>query len=327
MKNIILSIVVIGRNEAENLPFLFDSLKPIFELFTCETIYVDSASLDESFNLSKKLFDVSILLEEDKNLNASAGRFTGVLNAAGKWILFLDGDMLLDSSIIHDIYDHISRNDEKRGLVGTYIHEYGDGRFRAQRFNADRYGHSDHFGGAVLLPAIALQSVNWDPRLFSNEEIDLYTKLRSQGYHVCLVNQSFIRHKTDQFSKIDILMGNFICKNSFLGKKFFGIGQMLFARITDRKMLSLIRWFPEPFVFWFGVLLSLIMSIFGYGFFAFCVLLVSFSFVYIRKSFIHLIIYAAFLPQIFHGLFNFSRYWQPKVALIIRNEIDKGIVR
>lgn len=318
MKKFNLSIIVIGRNEEVGLVRLFKSLQPLAEGTTCETIYVDSASQDGSVNLAKNLFDITILLREDRNLNASAGRYTGVQNASGKWLLFLDGDMLLEPAIVNDILSHIARPNENCGLVGTYIHEYDDGSLREQKFNSNKQGIADHFGGAVLLPADAFKVENWDPRLFSNEEIDLYTRLRHRGYRVRLIDQAFIKHYTERISKVQILKGNFIPKGSYLGKKYFGVGQMLLARIKDGKFLSLVRWLPEPFILWLGVFISLFCFIFDVDLVGFLIFVATIAYVCIRKSPKYVIIYAAFLPQAIHGCLNFSPNWRPTVLSILR---------
>lgn len=324
MKNIILSIIVIGRNEESGLVGLRNSLQPLVERAVCETIYVDSASEDNSANLARALFDVTILLGEDENLSASAGRSIGVQNSAGKWLLFLDGDMLLEAAIVDDILIHISRGIETDGLVGTYVHEYDDRSVREQKYHSDRNGFADHFGGAVLLPASALHSENWDPRLFSNEEIDLYTRLRQRGVRVKLVDRPFIRHHTERFSKAQILKGIFIRKNSYLGKKFFGVGQMLLARITDGKFFSLIRWLPEPFVLWLGILISLICLTIDGESIGLLIFALSIVFVCFRKSPRYVIIYAAFFPQAIYGFLNFSPNWRPTVISIFRQQSLRG---
>ena len=321
MKNCNISIIVIGRNEERGLGRLFKSIEGLLESTACETIYVDSASQDGSINLAKKLFDITILLAEDKNLNASAGRYTGVKNSAGEWLLFLDGDMLLETAFVNDILSHIAGHNERRGLVGTYIHEYDDGSVREQRFNSNKQGIADHFGGAVLLPADALKVENWDPRLFSNEEIDLYTRLRQRGYCVRLIDQAFVRHCTERISRAKIVKGNFIYKGSYLGKKYLGFGQMLSARIIDAKFFSLVRWWPEPFVLWLSILIFVFSPVFNVEGVGLLVLVASIAYVSLRKSLKTVIIYAAFLPQGIHGYLAFSPNWRPTVLYVVHRPV------
>src|SRR4051812_29985706 len=103
MSDVVLSVIVIGRNEAAGLDPLQRSIAPLADRVECETIYVDSASTDDSVDVATTLFDRTVVLDEDANLSASAGRYVGAGLARGEWMLFLDGDMILEPEIIPDL--------------------------------------------------------------------------------------------------------------------------------------------------------------------------------------------------------------------------------
>ena len=78
-----LSIVAIGRNEADHIERLtasIDALKSVCD-FPVETIFIDSASSDASVEMARRYFDVVHELMDDPDLCASAGRYIGTLEA------------------------------------------------------------------------------------------------------------------------------------------------------------------------------------------------------------------------------------------------------
>lgn len=315
MNDLVLSIVVIGRNEERSLPRLYDSLRPLISELLCETIYVDSASTDSSVNVANPLFDLTVVLSNDSNLSASAGRFTGVNQASGDWFLFLDGDMTLEPGIVPVIVEHV-RSNSPYGLTGNYVNVYKNGGESMTIFFSNSAGMADHFGGAVLLPGKAVRAENWDPRLFAYEEIELYTRLRQRGYHVRCFRGPFVRHYTERLPKATSLKGNFIRQGSVFGKRFFGVGQMLAARFGDGTHWSLIRWLPDPFVLWGGLIISLVLLAWDVRMLAALIAVSSIGFVVVHKSPKYVVIYLAFLPQALHGVFHFARDWRPAIASI-----------
>ena len=90
-----LTIVAIGRNEAENLSRLIHSIKALIAYcnFPIETVFVDSASQDDSVEIASAFFDVVCQLEADDNLCASAGRYVGTLEAENPFVFYIDADM------------------------------------------------------------------------------------------------------------------------------------------------------------------------------------------------------------------------------------------
>ena len=93
-----LSIVVIGKNEALNLENLYNSL---FSMnISKKIIYVDSASDDNNVEISRQYCDKVVVLEKLEKLCATAGRYIGTQYGKYTWILYLDGDMELENELI-----------------------------------------------------------------------------------------------------------------------------------------------------------------------------------------------------------------------------------
>ncbi len=92
-----LSVVVIGQNEAANLPRLFASLPRGEDV---EWLYVDSGSSDDSKEIANNYGARVFLVEEASIFGPGTGRYIGTLEARGEWILYLDGDMVLKEEFL-----------------------------------------------------------------------------------------------------------------------------------------------------------------------------------------------------------------------------------
>jgi hypothetical protein len=221
----------------------------------------------------------------------------------------------ISDCIIH-LSQHFATNSDKVGAVGNYVHRFSDKSFSIWKPTLDRHGQVIHFGGAVLLPMGALQLENWDPRLYSNEEIDLYTRLRSHGYHVRNLGVDFISHWTIRISNRNKLVGNFYPYGSYLGKKFYGVGQLLSARVISGRITNLIRWWPEPFALWIVILFSPFTYQVGGGALPLSLFAIVSMAITFRHSWKSIIGYLAFLPQAIYGSRKFALNWVPDVAAI-----------
>lgn len=320
MKEPLISIVVIGRNEGSHLERLFVSLQPLRSRWPCETLFVDSASVDDSARIAATLFDQTLVLEESACLNASAGRYAGVWAARGRWALFLDGDMEFQPDCMPELEAFFGAGREDRGAIGSYVHRYSDGSQRTWKPPVAGDGFVSHFGGAVLLPLSALREENWDPRLYSNEEIELHTRLRCRGVRVQRLEAPFIGHFTARFTFMQKLCGNFWPKGSYLGKKFFGVGQMLRASAGEGRLMSLARGFPEPFVLWGCLVAALVAALVGMPWIALVLAVAGVAFVTLRRALTVVVGYVAFLPQALFGFRHFHRDWKPRVVQRIFRE-------
>lgn len=322
-----ISLVVIGKNESQNLSRLINSISILndYEDIDSEFIYVDSASSDNSVEIASKFFDKVFTLESSKNLCAAAGRYIGTINAKKKWILYLDGDMELCEEFIDNIRQLIGSNHDNVGFLGKYVHVYNDGTIRS-----DGYGPKNnfyyknelyvrHFGGAVLLPRkLVLKAGNYNPGVFSNEEIDLHTRIRGVGGRVKFIDIEMIRHNTFHFSKLDTLIG-FYWPTKFLGKKFYGFGQLISSRFSNKNILNLVRYFPYPFIFIFAILLSIIIFLLGFIYLSFAITFLTVLYIYNKKGLKFAFLYPGLIMQI---IFGWKKYNSKYVPIVLKKYLN-----
>lgn len=324
-ENVPLTVCVIGRNEAKNIAALVKSLEPLIAAVPdMETLYVDSASDDASPEIAKNLFDAVFVLKSSPYLSASVGRHVGTLKAKGRWILYLDGDMELASEFVPVISRALELDDQNAGYTGNALYHYDNGRtLLKEKSNKGDGTLAVHFGGAVFLPRDqVLRAGNWSLGIYSNEEIDLYCRLRANDVRIIYRDTLMIHHHTYWESKARKLWRIFappvsiFVKPSEAGrdKYYFGFGQCLRRNLLRGSLWNFIRYFPFPFIYIAGLSLSVVLGLvmgglWGAALFSLVLLYISF-----KKGPYFSIIYAAFIPQGLLGFFMFPNNYRPEIV-------------
>ena len=295
-----ISIVVIGKNEANNLPKLYRSLEPLG--IQKEIIYVDSASSDASLAISQHYADRVIQLKDSPNLCAAAGRYVGTLHAKYRWILFLDGDMELEADFVTFLNAHEFEQFDGNiaGFIGYYRYIYNDGSESENRLLQPKNKVVSHFGGAVLLQKeILLQAGNWNPSVVANEEIDLYVRIQNLGFDVFGVDKAMVKHSAKKESNLHTLVSLFFPLN----RRFYGFGQVLISQYKHKTLLFFIRKMPYPFLMSF-----ILLGCFYLPYVGIFSLLVFIFFVSLKKRWHYNLIYLSDILRGTLGIFTYKSY-------------------
>jgi len=257
-----LTVCVIGRNEESHLRECAFSIQKLNDLnIVYETLFVDSASSDNSVKIANKTFDKVIRLAEDKRLNAGAARHMGTLHSKGVWILYLDGDMEISSEILPVLSELIKSRKVTQGVCGFTQNIYPDGSQDLIVFSGNREGHNcNSFGGAVLLPRRAVLEVgNWSCELFSYEEAELYSRLLQKNIEVKWSDKIMVLHNTPIFPLKTKILGSIFPNGSFLGKKYYGAGQATLFSLRNGSFVSFCKLKPEPYLMLLSVIVFLLL--------------------------------------------------------------------
>lgn len=241
-----ISIVIIGKDEARNLPKLYASLNGLE--VEHELIYVDSASSDNSVEISMPICDEVIELAPSEQLCASAGRFEGTKEAKYDWILYLDGDMELESDFVVFLNQREFLHKEKNiaGYIGYYTYVYSDGSEDSNRLLQEKEKRVSHFGGAIFLEkSVVLRAGNWNPSVVANEEIDLYVRIQELGYQVYGLDKKMVRHQAKKISNLHTLLSLIYPLN----RTYYGYGQVLVSQYLHGTLGCFIKEKPYPFMF------------------------------------------------------------------------------
>ena len=313
-----LSIVVIGRNEGSNLARLAASIKALKSVvpFPVETIFVDSASSDNSPAFARQHFDSVHELQDSPHLCASAGRFLGTLEARYPWIFYLDGDMEICPEFFPVIASLDQLEPEYAGVIGFYVHRFANGNVAIQTF-ARGTGTTDNasqFGGAVILRREAvLQAGNWDPSIYGKEEMELYVRLGNGKPVVKFARVPMAYHFSEYYSRLELLR-RLLYPSAGLGKVFWGYGQSIRALYIKGHLLALLRLDYEAYVFWATLLLvgaiGLVWSI-NWALLAVFLVFVGFS-VWLRPG--SLVRYLTLPLSLVPGWFRYFPWFRPLLS-------------
>jgi len=305
---------------------MMQSLRHLSALGDVQTIYVDSASSDDSVELVSNCFDQVVRLKDSPYLNASAARHVGTKLALGTWILYLDADMSLRKEFIPVIQSLIESKDEHRGTVGRCLHVYPDGAVKEMTIAGNRDNkRCVAFGGAVVLPrALVLAAGNWNPGLYAYEEVELYSRLRSMHCEVVYRAIPFADHHTVRLSRFRVLLGSVVPFRSILGKKYYGAGQAVAASIKGRTLTALMHTRPGPFAFTAGGLLSVLLLSMGQPVPGILIFLASVLMAVRMGGPFGPIIYATWIPQVLLGMFKYHQHHVPEIETEWSRHADVG---
>lgn len=327
-----LSVCVIGRNEGRHLPACIASLRQLDALqINYETIFVDSASTDDSVVMAQRGFDKVLCLAPSALLNAGAARHVGTRHAKGDWVLYMDGDMELAPAILTAIDDLIRSGRLDEGLCGFTENVYPDGGRDLIHFRGNREGANCHmFGGAVLLPRRkVLEAGNWSCALYAYEESELYSRLLRRGVNVIWYDRRMVEHKTPEVSLIHKLLGAIVPYRSYLGKKFYGAGQVTLLTLRNGNFRDFASLKPEAYLMLASVLVAIAAApwlSWAAGF----VPILTFCVITLRQDVRCAVNYTCWLLQLAFGVWRLHPDFHPTVDQIrMRSElaaIERGCI-
>jgi glycosyltransferase involved in cell wall biosynthesis len=194
------SVVVIGRNEGERLTRCLDSVASIRGPGiegAVETIYVDSASTDGSPERAAAA-GATVVRVESAHPTAALGRNAGWRTAAGEFVLFLDGDTILDPDFPRLALEAIAAEPTIAGVWGHRRELHPEHSIYNRVLDLDWVfapGFMDYCGGDVLMRRSALEDVQgYDPTLIAGEEPELCRRMRAKGYRILHIDAPMTKH-------------------------------------------------------------------------------------------------------------------------------------
>jgi glycosyltransferase involved in cell wall biosynthesis len=319
-----LSVVIIGRNEGKNLPGLFASLPSSAQV---EWIYVDSHSEDNSAAIALKHGAAVFILDRESVYAPGTGRYVGTREARGRWILYLDGDMVLRQEFVDFIRrleaeDKGGAEDLPPGIVafaGRTINRLTDpdGEVVEERDyvtlpkrdmgSPGTWGkRAGYHGGAVLyLKEAVIAAGNWNPAVYQLEEIDLYSRVRAAKGYLRAIDLPMADHYTPYLGIADRLKLNFLPQ--WRGKKLYGAGQVVSARLAEGGIISFLSCYPYPFIVLVGLVFAPLLY-FAWPPLAILVNLAIFFWFAVTKKWYYYLVYLGNLLQILRGLGRYQRF-------------------
>jgi glycosyltransferase involved in cell wall biosynthesis len=185
----LLSIVIISRNEAQNIGRCIESCMATANHFPdTNIVLVDSASTDETCSIAQE-YPISIVqLKPNWRLTPAAGRFIGTTRTNSEYLLFVDGDMVLNGEWIREGIDFLRSDPKVAGVSGDLDEIYLDQDGAVidtlnNRYQVLAIREEKSFGGVGLYRRAALDKAGtFNPFVPLREEAELALRLRRIGY-------------------------------------------------------------------------------------------------------------------------------------------------
>jgi glycosyltransferase involved in cell wall biosynthesis len=193
-----LSIVIIGRNEGERLTRCLQSVGLMRGVEgRAELIYVDSASTDESPEAAGN-FGAQVIVLHGGLQTAARARNTGWERASAPYVLFLDGDTILNPHFIQTALKVLESDLSIAAVWGHRRELYPERSIYNRVLDLDWIypaGNTDFCGGDVLMRRSVLVEVEgYDSDLPAGEEPELCRRLRARSYRIVHIDAPMTRH-------------------------------------------------------------------------------------------------------------------------------------
>ena len=196
-KRLLLSVVVIGRNEGDRLSRCLASVAAMTHSdFELEMIYVDSGSADGSPARAAEAGAQCISLQPERP-SAALGRNAGWRAAKGEVILFLDGDTVLDPNFVASSLPHFA--EPRTAVIWGHRRELFPQRSIYNRvLDLDWIyapGWTPFCGGdALFRRSVLVDTGGFDETLIAGEEPELCRRLIGLGFAILHVDQPMTGH-------------------------------------------------------------------------------------------------------------------------------------
>src|SRR3989344_2623749 len=183
-KNLLVSIIIVNYNGGKYIEECISSIKKS-SYKQYEIIVVDQDSTDGSADLINEKFP-EVRLIRNKNTGYAGGNNLGAKNAKGKYLFLLNGDTVMESSLIHSLVEALEK-DSKIGCV------------QPKSFNLKFKGRLDG-AGSLFTPSGFLYHIGY----FDHDKPE-YNK----RYSVFSVKGAYLMTRKDLFDKLGGLDNDF----------------------------------------------------------------------------------------------------------------------
>lgn len=193
----LVSVVVIGRNEGERLRRCLESVGAIdLAPASFEVLYVDSGSMDDSAAIAST-FGARVFVLDRGPYSAARARNVGWQAARAPYVLFLDGDTVVDARFPERALADLQHD----GVAVVWGHRR-ESRPRASLYNrvldldwVYPAGDAEFCGGDAMFRRAALELVGgFDPSLIAGEEPELCARLRQHALRIVHIDAPMTRH-------------------------------------------------------------------------------------------------------------------------------------
>lgn len=253
--DILLSVVIISRNEEKNIARCIESvLKALKHIQRSEVILVDSASIDRTIQIAIQ-YPIKILqLRPEWPLSPAAGRFIGFLNSRGRYIHFQDGDTTMFEDWFSQALPVLEREKDVAGVVGIITQEPFDTKLAkkwAERNIKEQIGEIRDYHEDILVKREVILKVNpFNPYLKALEEGEFSYRVIASGFKLLRLPYLMSHHLGGYSENFSTMI-----KRKLISS--YAYGQILRYSLGNKKVLL---WWAKDYKF---LLIFTFLTLFG----------------------------------------------------------------
>ena len=231
----LISAVIIARNEERTINLCLTAAKEgLMSVGGGDILLVDSASRDSTVSRALAFGCRAYAIRRASTISPSAGRWLGARMTQSRYVLFLDGDCLLEPGFL-SVAVQALEGDPTLGVVAGRRKDYhrlkdGDLVAAGDYYQQEESPSSSppRYGGCALYRRSVLERAgSFNPFLRAKEEEDLAYRILACGYRIEVLPVPMIRHITVPRESIRRIIRNY--NHGF----FIGLAQA--ARIFLKK--------------------------------------------------------------------------------------------
>ena len=238
-----ISVIVIGKNEAERIGSCMQSIKDAMGFMLHEILYVDSRSQDSSAEIARR-WGARCFVLDTADTTAGLGRLVGTKEAQGEYLLFLDADMQLRKGFLESAMMAMAQNgyDGATGIRDDVYIKDGQIVSRVNNYFGCRAERIvPEFGGALLIKADALAKAGgWAADTIACEEAELHARIKDADVRIAELPVPMITHT-------DTVRDNRGVLGAVVSRRRLGEGQALRCAMAAKKARAYIRHEKDKF--------------------------------------------------------------------------------
>ncbi len=172
-----------------------------------EVICIDDCGTDNSIKITQEFVKKDSrfkIIKHEKNLGLSAARNTGIDNATGEYIIFIDSDDWIEANLFEKVYTAFKQNQIDSVWFNAFIHKVDSTYFLTDELKEDRIIHlnSDNitnfssytWNKAFKLSALKNLNIKFPQGLYF-EDAEFYFKIFSNISEIYLIAQPLYHYQ------------------------------------------------------------------------------------------------------------------------------------
>lgn len=197
-----ISIVLPSFGQAEYLDEAINSA--IKQTVPCEVIVVDDGSTDGSLIIAQDYAKHGLIkLISQVNKGLASARNTGIMNATGDYVFFLDADDIMRKNCIERIIEMAEKTNAD--VIAPSIHCFGTGEMPVilmENPKLDDFRHGNRLAYCSAIKRSVLQECGgYSPRMDKGwEDLHLWYDLLNRGKEIVTIQEPLVSYRTKSSS-------------------------------------------------------------------------------------------------------------------------------